>query len=71
MHVFAYAYIVYLKYVSVCLCACMFMYRYVVSSMYLQIDKVLSKNFHIVNFYILSYNMKDLHIIFQYLYSKI
>ena len=65
MHVFVCADIVYLKYVSVCLCACMFMYCYVVSSMYLQIDKVLSKNFHIVNFYILNYNMKVLYIIFS------
>ena len=55
MHVFVCADIVYMKYVSVCLCACMFMYCYVVSSMCL-----LSKNFHIVNFYILNYNMKVL-----------
>ena len=45
MHVFVCADIVYMKYVSVCLCACMFMYCYVVSSMCLQIDKVLSKKF--------------------------
>ena len=65
MHVFVCADIVYLKYVSVCLCACMFMYCYVKSSMYLQIDKVLSKKFHIVNFYILNYNMKVLYITFS------
>ena len=65
MHVFVCADIVYLKYVSVCLCACMFMYCYVKYSMYLQIDKVLSKKFHIVNFYILNYNMKVLYITFS------